>query len=90
MSQRRQCDLIEEARRRGFTQVEVIDNDLGGAASGTVARAGFIEIVGSSKVHSPRLGAAQCRQRHNQEALLSILDSAKRIQLTKAIRRRRA
>ena len=26
-SQRRQYDLVEEARRRGFAQVEVIDDD---------------------------------------------------------------
>ena len=28
-SKRRQYDLVEEARRRGFAQVEVIDDDLG-------------------------------------------------------------
>ncbi|WP_292449362.1 recombinase family protein [Methylibium sp.] len=33
-SQRRQYDLVEEARRRGFAQVEVIDDDLGRSASG--------------------------------------------------------
>ena len=40
-SQRRQYDLVEEARRRGFRDVEVIDDDLGRSASGTVARPGF-------------------------------------------------
>ena len=40
-SQRRQYDLVEEARRRGFAQVEVIDDDLGRSASGMVARPGF-------------------------------------------------
>ena len=40
-SQRRQYDLVEEARRRGFSQVEVIDDDLGKSASGMVARPGF-------------------------------------------------
>jgi len=44
-SQRRQYDLVEEARRRGFTQVEVIDDDLGRSASGTVARPGFDRLV---------------------------------------------
>lgn len=39
-SQRRPYDLVEEARRRGFAQVEVIDDDLGRSASGTVARPG--------------------------------------------------
>jgi len=44
-SQRRQYDLVEEARRRGFQQVEVIDDDLGRSASGTVARPGFDRLV---------------------------------------------
>ena len=44
-SQRRQYDLVEEARRRGFAQVEVIDDDLGRSASGTVARPGFDHIT---------------------------------------------
>lgn len=44
-SQRRQYELVEEARRRGFTQVEVIDDDLGRSASGMVARPGFDRLV---------------------------------------------
>lgn len=44
-SQRRQYDLVEEARRRGFMQVEVIDDDLGRSASGMVARPGFDRLV---------------------------------------------
>ncbi|MFC7411708.1 recombinase family protein [Hydrogenophaga atypica] len=44
-SQRRQYDLVEEARRRGFAQVEVIDDDLGRSASGMVARPGFDRLV---------------------------------------------
>lgn len=44
-SKRRQYDLVTEARRRGFTQVEVIDDDLGRSASGTVARPGFERLV---------------------------------------------
>jgi excisionase family DNA binding protein len=44
-SQRRQYDLVEEARRRGFAQVEVIDDDLGKSASGMVARPGFDRLV---------------------------------------------
>ena len=36
-SQRRQYELVDEARRRGFRTVEVIDDDLGRSASGTVA-----------------------------------------------------
>lgn len=44
-SQRRQYDLVEEARRRGFAQIEVIDDDLGRSASGMVARPGFDRLV---------------------------------------------
>ena len=44
-SQRRQYNLVDEARRRGFRDVEVIDDDLGRSASGTVARPGFERLV---------------------------------------------
>jgi DNA invertase Pin-like site-specific DNA recombinase len=44
-SQRRQYDLVDEARRQGFRDVEVIDDDLGRSASGTVARPGFEKLV---------------------------------------------
>src|SRR6201997_832060 len=44
-SQRRQYDLVDEARRRGFRDVEVIDDDLGRSASGAVARPGFDKLV---------------------------------------------
>src|ERR1700758_4175013 len=44
-SQRRQYDLVGEARRRGFRDVEVIDDDLGRSASGTMARPGFDRLV---------------------------------------------
>ncbi len=43
--QRRQYDLVQEARRRGFSQIEVIDDDLGRSASGMVARPGFDRLV---------------------------------------------
>lgn len=42
----RQYELVEEARRRGFRDVEVIDDDLGRSASGTVARPGFDKAGG--------------------------------------------
>jgi DNA invertase Pin-like site-specific DNA recombinase len=45
VSQRRQYDVVAEARRRGFAQVEVIDDDLGRSASGMVARSGFNRLV---------------------------------------------
>jgi len=44
-SGRRQYELVEVARRRGFRTVEVIDDDLGRSASGTVARPGFEQLV---------------------------------------------
>ncbi len=44
-SQRRQYELVDEARRRGFRDVEIIDDDLGRSANGTVARPGFDKLV---------------------------------------------
>ncbi|MGC8550926.1 MAG: recombinase family protein [Acidobacteriaceae bacterium] len=44
-SQRRQYDLVGEARRLGFREIEVIDDDLGRSATGTVARPGFEKLV---------------------------------------------
>jgi DNA invertase Pin-like site-specific DNA recombinase len=44
-SQRRQYDLVGEAKRLGFHKIEVIDDDLGRSASGTVARPGFEKLV---------------------------------------------
>jgi DNA invertase Pin-like site-specific DNA recombinase len=44
-SKRRQYDLVEVARQRGFVDVEIIDDDLGRSASGTVARPGFDRLV---------------------------------------------
>lgn len=45
-SQRSQYELAELARRYGFADVEVIDEDLGRSASGTVDRPGFRNLVG--------------------------------------------
>src|SRR2546423_932667 len=44
-SQRRQYELVNVARQRGFHDIEVIDDDLGRSASGTVARPGFERLV---------------------------------------------
>src|ERR1700680_1242225 len=44
-SQRRQYDLVDVARSRGFRDVEVIDDDLGRSASGMVVRPGFERLV---------------------------------------------
>ena len=42
---RRQYDLVDVARQHGFVDVEIIDDDLGRSASGTVARPGFDRLV---------------------------------------------
>src|SRR3954452_23582876 len=44
-SQRRQYELVEVARRRGFTNIQVIDDDLGRTANGVVERPGFDRLV---------------------------------------------
>jgi excisionase family DNA binding protein len=44
-SRRRQYELVDVARARGFREVEIIDDDLGRSASGTVARPGFERLV---------------------------------------------
>jgi DNA invertase Pin-like site-specific DNA recombinase len=44
-SKRRQYDLVEVARQRGFADVDVIDDDLGRSSSGAVARPGFDRLV---------------------------------------------
>src|ERR1700726_4202715 len=44
-SKRRQYDLVDVARQRGFVDVEIIDDDLGRSASGTVGRPGFDRLV---------------------------------------------
>src|SRR5450755_4900597 len=57
-SQRRQYDLVEEARRRGFVTIELIDDDLGRSASGTVARPGFDRLV--AWLCAGKVGAVLC------------------------------
>ena len=37
-SQRRQYELVDVARSRGFREIDVIDDDIGRSASGMVAR----------------------------------------------------
>ena len=44
-STRRQYELVEVARRRGFRNIEVIDDDPGRSASGATARPGFERLV---------------------------------------------
>src|SRR5215217_4753666 len=57
-SQRRQYDLVDEARRHGFRNVEVIDDDLGRSASGTVARPGFERLAAG--LCAGEVGAVLC------------------------------
>src|ERR1700757_3725227 len=57
-SQRRQYDLVDEARRHGFRDVDVIDDDLGRSASGTVARPGFEKLVAG--LCTGEVGAVLC------------------------------
>lgn len=57
-SQRRQYDLVEIAKRKGFSEVEVIDDDLGKSASGTVERPGFDKLV--AMLCAGKVGAVFC------------------------------
>ena len=57
-SQRRQYDLVEVARQRGFADIEVIDDDMGRSASGTVARPGFDRLV--AWLCAGKIGAVVC------------------------------
>src|ERR1700726_2398009 len=51
-------DLVEVARQRGFAEVEVIDDDMGRSASGTVARPGFDRLV--AWLCAGKIGAVVC------------------------------
>ena len=57
-SQRRQYELVEVARRRGFTDIDVIDDDLGRTASGAVERPGFDRLVAA--LCAGQVGAVLC------------------------------
>jgi DNA invertase Pin-like site-specific DNA recombinase len=57
-SQRRQYELVEVARRRGFKAIEVIDDDLGRSASGAVERPGFDRLVAA--LCAGQIGAVLC------------------------------
>lgn len=57
-SKRRQYDLVDVARQRGFVDIEVIDDDLGRSASGTVARPGFDRLV--AWLCAGKVGAVLC------------------------------
>src|SRR5215831_17906505 len=57
-SQRRQYQLVEQARQLGFTAVETIDEDLGCSAAGQTRRPGFDRLV--AEVCSGEVGAVFC------------------------------
>jgi excisionase family DNA binding protein len=57
-SKRRQYDLVEVARAKGFYDVDVIDDDLGRSGSGTVARPGFERLVAA--LCAGEVGAVLC------------------------------
>src|ERR1700719_2134094 len=57
-SKRRQYDQVDVARQRGFADVEIIDDDLGRSASGTVARPGFDRLV--AWLCAGKVGAVLC------------------------------
>jgi DNA invertase Pin-like site-specific DNA recombinase len=56
--QRRQYELVDLARHQGFVDIEVIDDDLGRSASGTVARPGFDRLV--AWLCAGKVGAVLC------------------------------
>jgi excisionase family DNA binding protein len=55
---RRQYELVDVARRRGFRTVEVIDDDLGRSAGGMVRRPGFERLV--AVLCAGEIGAVLC------------------------------
>ena len=57
-SQRRQYGLVDRARELGFSDVTVIDDDLGRSGSGFVERPGFQRLV--AEVCSGEVGAILC------------------------------
>jgi hypothetical protein len=57
-SRRRQYDLVGVARQREFVDVEIIGDDLGRSAGGTVARPGFDRLV--AWLCAGKVGAVLC------------------------------
>ena len=57
-SQKRQYGLVEAARAVGFSEVTVIDEDLGRSGSGLAARPGFQRLV--AEVCAGAIGAVYC------------------------------
>jgi DNA invertase Pin-like site-specific DNA recombinase len=69
-SQRRQYGLVEVARQRGFTNVEVIDDDLGRTASGAAERPGFDRLV--ADLCAGKVGAVLCLDARDSHAMAVI------------------
>ena len=57
-SKRRQYDLAESARKTGFANVTVIDDDLGRSGSGLTERPGFQKLVAA--ICGGTVGAVFC------------------------------
>ena len=57
-SRRRQYGLVERARALGWSAIDVIDDDLGRSASGTVACPGFERLV--AWLCAGKVGAVLC------------------------------
>ena len=75
-SQRRQYELVEVARRRGFTNIDVIDDDLGRTASGSVERPGFDRLVAA--LCAGQVGAVLCLEASRLEKRTAIVDGRAR------------
>ena len=82
-SGRRQYDLAEVARQHGFQDVEVVDDDMGRSASGTVARPGFDRLV--AWLCAGKVGAVLCfdasRLARNGRLLLGMKGSISEFEL---------
>ena len=66
-SQRRQYGLADRAHELGFSDVRVIDDDLGRSGSGFIERPGFQRLV--AEVCSGEVGAIFCIERALQERM---------------------
>ncbi|MGX5057204.1 recombinase family protein, partial [Enterobacter asburiae] len=76
-SQRRQYELVEDAKRRGFQDIDVIDDDLGRSASGMTVRPGFERLL--ALLCNGNVGAVFCldasrlaRNGHDWQHLLEL------------------
>jgi DNA invertase Pin-like site-specific DNA recombinase len=68
-SQRRQYELQELARSYGFSNIAVIDEDLGRSASGAMDRPGFRNLVG--QICEGLVGAVSASKRRASRATVA-------------------